>query len=176
MISKYEFIDVNSDGEKERKLTSITELYNKLSAQETNNIRTKLNEIIGVANSIGAPLYPLFALKFKGEGNLDQQSLEVGDIVHGFYSAGIIWNNAIYLGGDPLDKSNYERVSDSFEPILIVSDGVTNDFTLPAGAIAKNLFIDRGMRYFGTEWNQSGTDLEILGTILAAGRKIYITF
>jgi hypothetical protein len=176
MISPYEFIDVNADGEKERKLTSITELYNKLSAQETNNIRTKLNEIIGVANSIGAPLYPFFALKFKSNGNLDSLVLEVGDIVHGFYSSGVIWDNAVYLGGDPLDKANYQRIVETYEPMLFVSSGTSNDFIIPVGAIASNLFIDRGLRYKVAEWDQSANIVEIVGTMLTAGRKIYITF
>ena len=43
MIQDYQFIDGNSNGDKERKTSSTTFLYNKLSAQETNNLR-KHNE------------------------------------------------------------------------------------------------------------------------------------
>lgn len=176
MIEPYEFIDKNGAGEKERQLGATTELYNKLSAEETNNFKDKINEIITRVNLSDVPLFPNFALKFKGEGNLDLQSLEVGDIVHGFYDALTIWDNATYDGGDPTDKANYTRIIDSFEPELIISDGLTNIYTLSqSGMKVQNLFLDRGMRYKFTEWDQEGDDIEILGTLLAAGRKIYVT-
>lgn len=176
MIEPYEFIDKNGAGEKERQLGATTELYNKLSAEETNNFRAKLNEIIDRVNLSDVPLFPLFALKFKGEGNLDLQSLEVGDIVHGFYDADNIWDNATYDGGDPEDKANYTRIVDTFEPELIISDGLTNDYVLSqSGLKVKALYLDRGPRYKFTEWEQEGDTITILGPLLAAGRKIYVT-
>lgn len=177
MIDHYEFIDGKpGSGLKERVLGPTVFLYNKLSADETNNIRAKLNELADAINVTGVPLFPIFALKFKGEGNLDINTLEVGDIVHGFYSAGVIWDNATYNGGDPADKANYTRIVDSFEPELFTSTGSSNIFTLAqSGMKVKNLFIDRGPRYKFTEWDQSGDEIEILGATLAAGRKIYVT-
>lgn len=110
MINDFEFIDKNDAGLKERVLGPTIQLYNKLSADETNSFRAKLNEIITQVNFDSAPTFPVFALKFKGEGNTMQGALEAGDIVHGFYAAGVIWEDAIYLGGDPTDKENYERI------------------------------------------------------------------
>jgi hypothetical protein len=110
MIEHFEFIDTNEDGEKERQLGATTQLYNKLSAEEANRIRSKFNELIAAANFSGIPLFPLFALKFKGEGNLFTETLEAGDIVHGFYDEFTIWDNAKYLGGDPTDKANYLQI------------------------------------------------------------------
>lgn len=173
-INHYEFIDANQSGNKERKLTATTELYNKLSAEETNRFRDKINEVIDVVNYNKIPLFPLFTLKFKGSGNLDNFNLEVGDIVHGFYDANTIWDNALYLGGDPLDKNNYQLIVVSFEPQLFTSTGTSNDFALPAGMLAKSVYIDRGMRYKGTEWSQAGSTLVIQGATLAAGKKIYV--
>jgi len=177
-MEHYEFIDSKpgSGGLKERLLGATIQLYNKLSAEETNNIRAKLNELVDAINAVGVPLFPLFALKFKGEGNLNPTTLEVGDIVHGFYASGIIWDNAVYNGGDPLDKANYMRIVDSFEPELFVSTGASNLFNLTqSGMKVQNLFLDRGMRYKLTEWDQSGDEIEILGATLVAGRKIYVT-
>jgi hypothetical protein len=176
MIEHYEFIDVNVDGEKERVLSATVQLYNKLSADETNNFRGKLNEVIDAINATGVPLYPLFALKFRGEGNYDVNSFEVGDIVHGFYASGIIWDNAVYNGGDTANKANYTRIVDTFEPELFTASGGSNIFNLTQpGMKVKNLFIDRGMRYKFTEWDQSGDEIEVLGAILATGKKIYVT-
>lgn len=174
IVEYYEFIDVNQDGYKERKLTATTELYNKLSAEETNRFKDKINEIIDVVNFSKIPLFPAFALKFKGDGNLDNFNIEVGDIVHGFYDANTIWDNARYLGGDLNDKNNYELIVVSFKPQLFTSTGASNDFALPAGMLAKSVYIDRGMRYKGTEWSQSGNTLVIEGATLAAGKKIYV--
>lgn len=173
-LEHYEFIDHNVDGNKERKLTATTELYNKLSAEETNRFRDKINEVIDVVNFNKIPLFPVFALKFKAEGNLDNFNIEVGDIVHGFYDANTIWSNARYLGGDLNDKNNYQLIVVDFEPQLFTSLGTSNDFTLPAGMLAKHVYIDRGMRYKGTEWFQSGSTLVIQGATLAAGKKIYV--
>ena len=177
MISHYIFIDGKpTTGLKERVLGSTVQLYNKLSADETNNIKFKLDELADAMNAMGVPLFPLFALKFKGSGNLAATTLETGDIVHGFYAAGIIWDNAIYNGGDPLNKANYTRIVDTFEPELFISAGDENTFTLAQpGMKVQNLYIDRGMRYKFTEWAQSGDEIEIIGAIIPAGKKIYVT-
>ena len=181
MIQHYEFIDKKPDGTKERVLGTTIYLYNKLSADETNNIRAKLNELVDAANFSVVPLYEVFALKFKGAGNLDMLNIEVGDIATRYSTIDGIWENAEFNGGDPQDPANYTLVSSVFEPVLFVSDGLVNTFELPAGMRAGSLFVDRGMKYKATadnptgEWEQSGTTVEILGAILAAGRKVYIT-
>lgn len=170
MITKYTFIDANPGGNKERKTTETTELYNKLSADEVNALRDKLDEIVDAVNVLAAPIYPGYKLTYKADGNLDVNTLEIGDRVGGFN------NDAIYNGGDPTDPGNYTIIDNSpdFEPELLISDGITNDFTLPAGFNVTSLLLDRGERYKGTEWDQTGTTLTIIGATLAAGRKIYI--
>jgi len=182
MIQQYEFIDKKPDGYKERVLGATIFLYNKLSAEETNNFKDKINELVDAANFSLVPLYEVFALKFKGEGNEDMLNIEAGDIAHRYSTVDGTWENARFNGGDSQDPNDYTPLSGSFEPILLISDGITNDFELPPGAIAKNLFVDRGLKYKITddyptgEWEQDGTTITIAGTTLAAGRKIYITF
>lgn len=173
MIAPYEFIDGKpGTGLKERVLGPTIFLYNKLSADETNNIRAKLNELVEAANLSTIPLYPDFALKFKADGNTDLSIIETGDIVHGWFDDGILWQNARYNGGDPLLKASYTNLD---EPQLFISDGSTNSFEVPAGFTANSLFIDRGMRYKTTEWGQIGTTITLVGAVIAAGKKVYIT-
>lgn len=181
MIQPYEFIDKKPDGTKGRVLGTTIYLYNKLSADETNNIRAKLNELVDAANFSVIPLYEVFALKFKGAGNLDMLNIEVGDIATRYSTIDGLWENAEFNGGDPQNPANYTLIVPSFEPVLFISNGLTNSFELPLGMRAQSLHIDRGMRYKVTtdnpagEWDQSGTTIEIMGAILAAGKKIYIT-
>ena len=109
MIVPYEFIDGNLAGEKEKKLTATTELYNKLSAVETNNIRTKINELVDAVNLQAVPLYGDFKLLYKSNGNLDQLVVEVGDIVGGFLG------NYYYIGGDLELPTSYQKI---FNPTI----------------------------------------------------------
>jgi len=113
MIEPYEFIDANLSGEKEAKTTANTELFNKLSAEETNRFRTKLNETISAVNATAIPLFPDFKLKYKAEGNTAPSTFEVGDIVGGFYDESTVWDLAIYNGGDVNDKLNYTKIYDN---------------------------------------------------------------
>lgn len=176
MIENYEFIDKNPAGLKERQLSGITELFNKLSAEETNNFRAKINEIIARVNISDVPLYGVFSLKFKGEGNTDLSVIEVGDIAHRYNVVTGIWDNAVFNGGgSPQDENNYTNIVPAYEPQYFVATGSSNIFELPVGMRAQNLFIDRGPRYKGLEWEQVGNEVEVLGTVLAAGRKVYIT-
>lgn len=55
MIDLFQFIDKNADGDKERLTGATVQLYNKLSAEETNLIRDKLNEIIAFVNGLNTP-------------------------------------------------------------------------------------------------------------------------
>jgi hypothetical protein len=181
MIAYYAFIDGKpGTGLKERQLSSTVQLYNKLSAEETNAFLTKINEIIDALNFSSVPLYEVFALKFKGEDNEDLQNIEAGDIATRYSSVTGVWENALFLGGEPQDPENYENLPGR-EPLLFTSTGSSNNFTLPAGFIANNLFIDRGLRYKVTtanpagEWSQTGTTVTLSGATIAAGKKIYIT-
>ena len=180
-IEHYEFIDKKPDGTKERVLGATIYLYNKLSADETNAIRAKLNELVDAVNFSVIPLYEVFALKFKGEGNTDMLTIEVGDVATRYSVTDGLWENAIFNGGDPQDPASYTVIAASFEPVLFISDGIVNTFELPAGMAAQSLFIDRGLRYKITdtnptgEWEQDGTTITLSGAIIAAGRKIYIT-
>jgi len=182
MIQYYEFIDAKPDGTKERVLGATIYLYNKLSADETNAIKDKLNELVDAANFSIVPLYEVFGLKFKGAGNEDMLNIEAGDIAHRYSTVSGVFENARFNGGDPQDAANYTLIDGGVEPVLFVSDGITNVFELPIGAFAKSLFIDRGVRYKITddyptgEWDQDGTTITIAGATLAAGKKIYITF
>lgn len=175
MIENFEYIDKKPDGTKERQLGAIVELYNKLSADEANLIRAKFNEIIQAVNASKIPLYSQFALKFKGEGNIDLSTIEVGDVAHRYSTVDGVFENAIYNGGgDPQNVANYTVVLPGFDPETFISDGLTNEFTLTQAFKASSLYIDRGVRYFGTEWDQSDNVVEVLGAILPAGKKIYI--
>jgi len=145
MIENFEWIDKNVDGDKVRLTGTTVQLYNKLSADEANLLRDKVNETVTVLNLLSPPLFPLFSLKFKGEGNLNSQLLEPGDIVHGFYDADTIWDNAEYLGGDPTDKANYENQPSTgvFMPkIQFVADGAQTDFDIGVPARVTAVFWD----------------------------------
>lgn len=175
MIDNYEFIDKNPAGLKERYLNGVVQLLNKLSAEEANNFRAKLNEVIARVNISDVPLFDTFSLKFKGEGNTDLLAIEVGDIAQRYNTGAGVWGNAIFNGGDPQDEANYTNIVPSYEPQYFVASGSSNIFTLPVGMVAQNLFLDRGLRYKGLEWSQEGNEVEVLGAVLTAGRKIYIT-
>jgi hypothetical protein len=54
-----------------------------------------------------------------------------------------------------------------------ISDGLTNNFTLPTGAVVQVLYLDRGPKIKTRgEWSQTATTLSITGAVLVAGRKI----
>ena len=172
MIDPYEFIDSKpgSGGLKERVLGPTIYLYNKLSADETNNIRAKLNEIADRVNDLAPPLFPLFALKFKGEGNANTDLLEVGDIVHGFYDASTIWDNAVYNGGDPLDKANYTHIGGKVPKIQFVADGVTAVYDIEDLSIITAVFRE-GALLDDADWEQIGTTFT-LTFVPALGERI----
>lgn len=149
MIDHYDFIDKNGEGYKERRLTAVTQLYNKLSADETNNFKDKINEVIDVVNVTSVPIQFLeLRLKFKGNGNTGLD-LEPGDIVHGFADETTIWNNAIYLGGDITDRANYQPIYEK-NPLQVLDGGLIlaapqADFDLPEGATCQNVFVNESL-------------------------------
>jgi len=175
MIAHYEFIDGKYEsGLKERKLGATTYLYNKLSAEETNNIRAKLNELVDAANFSSIPLYGQFGLKFKGDGNVDMLNLEAGDIAHRYTTAGVI-ENARYNGGDPEDPASYTIISAKPDPVLFNApvSGPDQIFTLPLGFNAGSVLVSRGEIFKTTEWEQNDDELKILIDI-DAGNSVYV--
>lgn len=176
MITNYEFIDVNSAGEKERKLTATTELYNKLSAYETNNIRTKLNELVTAVNLQSVPLYGEFKLLYKASGNLNQNAIEVGDIVGGFLG------NYHYIGGDVTLESSYEKFFNvSISSFRFVGAGQT--YTLPAGCTALKAWVNDAVQHLEeTGYESDLNTFTQLGAVvtfkktITAGQRIYIDY
>jgi len=176
MITLYEFDNANVDGDKEAVIVpAVPTLVNKLSANETNGIKDKLNELVEAVNPLTPIQFLELRLKFKGDGNtLD--TLQIGDIVHGFADATTIWNNAIYEGGDINNRDNYTPIFDPKpEPISFVAPttGTNQVFILPAGFTAGSVLKSRGELYKGTEWTQSADALTIIvNTNL--GNTIYV--
>ena len=118
MILHYEFIDANGLGYKERRLTYSTELFNKISAQEVNNLKDKVNEVVDSVNAIVSAdiLSTAASFKFiqKGFGNIDLINVEIGDIFCGWKNDGTErWIEAKYEGGLLTN-------SDNFTPLLKV--------------------------------------------------------
>lgn len=175
-IAHYNFIDGNLSGEKEQKLTATTELYNKLSAAETNNIKTKLNELVDAVNLQAVPLFRDFKLLYKANGNLDQNIIEVGDIVGGFN--GMYY----YIGGDLENPASYEKFSQpSINSIRFTGSG--QDYDLPTGAIAFKCWINDAVQHleeFGFEsdlntFTQTGDTITFKKTI-SINQRIYIDY
>lgn len=181
MINLFQFDNANVNGDKEAViLPNAPTLINKLIANEANNIKDKLNELVENANAGGEAVAFLdLRLKFKGSvlGVANTaDTLEVGDVVQGFADAATLWANATYNGGDPADRANYTPFGGAVEygPILEVSDGTSNVVILPNGFKAKNVWLNKGLLYNVTEWVQSADALEILGGLVNFD-EVYIT-
>lgn len=111
ILQPYEFIDKNSNNEKEPKNTANTELYNKLSATETNNFRNKINEIVVECNNNFTAPYNVFKFVQKGFGNVDQNNYQAGDIFCGWSNDGSIRHTeSIYNGGVLTDSNNFTHL------------------------------------------------------------------
>lgn len=181
IINLYQFDNANPQGDKEAVIVpNVPTLVNKLSANEINGIRNKINDIIPYAIIGGAPIAFLeLRLKLKGsQGGIPNtlNTLQIGDVVTGFKEAGVIWNNAIYLGGDPTDRNNYTPMGEvSFEPILIVATatGVNQVFQLPDGYIVGSVLKSRSELYKDVEWSQTDDTLTIIVNT-NVGNSIYI--
>lgn len=73
---------------------------------------------------------------------------------------------------------NKPTIQPSFTAIYIAqfsANGIVNTFTVPIGAVVLNLYIDRGVRYKFSEWNQTNEIVTVLGDILPSGSDVYIT-
>jgi hypothetical protein len=141
MIQDYQFIDGNSNGDKERKTSSTTFLYNKLSAQETNNLRNKLNEVVGGLNFVAPQIFPAFKLLYKANGNNDQLSIESGD------TCGRFDGEYIYNGGDKNDINSYTKIPKAAQVLRERFQSIGQDVTLPTGAVAIDIFVDGYLYY-----------------------------
>lgn len=181
MIALYQFDNANLVGDKEAVIVpAVPTFVNKLSANETNNIKDKLNEIIELSNPVLNPIaYLELRLKFKGiVGGVPNTlpTLQVGDVVHGFKENGFLWDDAYYLGGDVNDRENYTPIEVSkFEPEIFtaVSTGTMQNFILPVGFIAGSVLKSRGELYKGSEWTQTSDILTILINV-NSGNTIYV--
>lgn len=181
MINLYAFDNANLDGDKEAVIVpAVPTLINKLSANETNNIKDKINEIITVGqNNFTNIAYLELRLKFKGVvGGVPNElaTLQPGDIVHGFADASTIWTNARYEGGDITDRANYTPIYDPKpNPILFtaLTTGVGQTFILPSGYRVGSVLKSKGELFIGTEWQQVD---DILTIIINAntGNSIYV--
>ena len=100
ILQPYEFIDKNSNNEKEPKNTANTELYNKLSATETNNFRNKINEIVVECNNNFNAPYNVFKFVQKGFGNTGSQTPpEANDVYCGHLDDGSQYCPVAYYRG-----------------------------------------------------------------------------
>lgn len=181
MISLYQFDNANLGGNKEAVIVpAVPTLINKLSANETNNIKAKINEIITVGqNNFTNIAYLELRLKFKGVvGGVPNvlATLQPGDIVHGFADANTIWANARYEGGDVNNRANYTPIYDPKPaPLLFtaLSTGLGQTFILPLGFKVGSVLKSKGELFIGTEWQQVD---DILTIIINAntGNSIYV--
>ena len=144
MITEYEFDAANVNGDKEAVIVPNTPTpVNKLSANETNGIKDKINEIVEIVNTITPILYPELRLLFKAEGNT-LTGLQVGDIVHGFADASTVWSKARYEGGDVNDRDNYTPLDGTFYERFAPAGQVC---TIPEGATAISATLDGYPQY-----------------------------
>ena len=180
-IALYNFDNANVDGDKEAVIVPATPtLINKLSANETNGIRDKINEMIPFVNLSAPTQYLSLDLIAKGSfgGSPNTAStLEIGDIVQGFKEEGVFWPAAEYLGGDVTVRDNYKPVSVVYgEPQVFTaaSTGTGQIFILPEGFTAAEVYKSRGLLYKTTEWTQTDDALEILINV-NTGNTIYVT-
>lgn len=180
MISLYQFDNANLGGNKEAVIVpAVPSLINKLSANEANGIKDKLNEIISVGqNNFTNIAYLELRLKFKGVvGGVPNAlaTLQPGDIVHGFADATTIWTNAIYEGGDINDRASYTPLYDGKpDPVLIVATatGPNQTFILPNGFLVGSVLKSKGELYKGIEWTQTADTVTVIINVVA-GNTLY---
>ena len=175
-ITKYQFDNANTVGNKEAVIVpNVPTLVNKLSANETNGIRNKINELVDLVNPLTPIQFLELRLLFKGTGNT-LPTLQVGDVVHGFADATTIWLKAIYEGGDVNNRANYTPIYDNKpEPISFVATatGINQVFILPVGFKAGTVLKSRGELFKGSEWTQTGDALTIIVNT-NTGNSIYV--
>ena len=169
-ILNYNFDNANIDGNKEPVIVpNVPTLTNKLTANEINGIRNKINEIILKTNpTLGAVPYFDLRLKLKGiVGGVPNTGLglEIGDICHGFASDGVVWTNARYEGGDVSDRNNYTNLGTTIaEPVKVqaVITAINQTFVLNPSFVVGSVLKSRGELYKGTEWIQNDDVITIL--------------
>lgn len=176
MIDYYDFDNANLAGDKEAVvIPNPPTLVNKLSANETNGIRDKINELVDAVNPLTPIQFLELRLKFKGDGNTAPE-LQTGDIVHGFADANTIWTNARYEGGDINDRANYTPLyDDKPDPVLFtaLTTGPNQVFILPPGFKAGSVLKSKGELFKGTEWIQTDDALTVIVNS-NTGNSIYV--
>jgi hypothetical protein len=180
MINHYEFDNANLDGDKEAVIIpNPPTLINKLSANETNNFKDKINEVIDAINPLSPIQYLELRLKFKGVvGGTPNTGpgLQVGDIVHGFADANTIWTNARYEWGDINNRANYTPL---YEPkpapqlFTALTTGINQTFILNPVFVAGSVLKSKGELFKTTEWTQTGDVITILVNT-NTGNSIYV--
>lgn len=181
MIQPYAFDNANAEGDKEAViLPNPPTLVNKLSANETNGIKDKLNEVIENINPDLGPV-PFLDLRVKLKGSFagvpnEGPDLEIGDVVHGFADADTIWTNAVYIGGDPSLRASYENQGPAPRPpAQIETYSGDNTFIIPDGKIVNSVLLVRTLLWDDVEWTQVADLLTITKT-MNPGNRIQINF
>lgn len=153
MITPYSFDNANVNGDKEAVIVpNPPTLVNKLSANETNNIKDKINEVVEVVNVLSPTPFGSFRLELKGDGNT-LNTIQVGDRGR-FYDG----NTYEYNGGDINDIANYTEISDRVGKIQIVATAGQTVFGIGTAAKATAVFREGALLDDG-DWSQSGTNI-----------------
>lgn len=156
MIAHYEFDNANLDGDKEAVVVpNPPTLVNKLSANETNGIKDKLNEVVDLVNTVGPTPFGSFRLELKGDENT-LNTIQVGDRGR-FYDG----NTYEYTGGDTADPASYELIgSYSLPKIQFTADGTQTTFDLESLVPAKAVFWN-GVALNDVDWSQASNILTL---------------
>lgn len=118
MIEPYEFIDKNADGDKERLTGATVQLYNKLSADETNLFRDKINEIITFVNTLSGPTSKNI-LEFELTSNPMDYEMDAGQIVYLVVVNEIVYKNWVQTG-TTLTIADYPLTGGGFTDLVTV--------------------------------------------------------
>lgn len=99
---------------------------NYLSAAEINELRDFVNMLS--ENKIDSPgiINPFLTLIIidkghqNGVANTGGNTLEIGDVVKGFFDANTYWKGAYYLGGDPTLRSSWQPIEEAVSTPVVV--------------------------------------------------------
>ena len=143
----------------------------------------QLRSAFGNQNAMNTELYEYKLDKVSGKGlstndysNIEKTKLE-GIAAGAEVNVQSDWEQNDTTADDYI-KNKPTIPSVSFSAIyieLFSANGTVNTFTLPIGAQAINVFIDRGPRYNISEWTQTDRTVTILGDILTLNADVYIT-
>lgn len=89
---------------------------NYLSAEEINQLRDFVNMLSENKMDKTDLINSFLTLKIIDKGhqngipNIGGTTLEIGDVVRGFFDANTYWKGAYYLGGDPTDINSWQPI------------------------------------------------------------------